>query len=131
MGVVRRNGGECSCMARYTGPVNRLSRREGVDLYLKGGHRPNEKLEKRLAQTPGQTRSRRRRLSDYGIQLREKQKLKRIYGVFERQFRVTFERASRKQGVTGENLIQLLERRLDNVVFRLLFASSRRESRQM
>jgi len=118
-------------MARYTGPVNRLARREGVDLFLKGGHRANEKLEKRLTKVPGQAVARRRKLADYGIQLREKQKLKRIYGVLERQFRVTFQRAVKKQGVTGENLIQLLERRLDNVVFRLFFASSRPEARQI
>jgi small subunit ribosomal protein S4 len=118
-------------MGRYTGPVNRLSRREGVDLFLKSGHRGNAKLEKRLSKKPGQAPPKRGKLSDYGVQLREKQKMKRIYGVLERQFRVTFARANRKQGVTGENLIQLLECRLDNVVFRLLFASSRRESRQL
>ncbi|OGW76827.1 MAG: 30S ribosomal protein S4 [Omnitrophica bacterium RIFCSPHIGHO2_02_FULL_49_9] len=118
-------------MARYTGPVFRLSRREGVDLFLKGGHRRNEKLEKRLTQIPGTAKSRRMKLSDYGLQLREKQKLKRIYGVLERQFRVFFNRAALKTGVTGETLIQLLERRLDNVVFRLFFATSRREARQL
>jgi small subunit ribosomal protein S4 len=118
-------------MARYTGPVNRLARREGVDLFLKGGHRANAKLEKRLSKHPGQSVGRRSKLSDYGVQLREKQKLKRIYGVLERQFRVTFQRATKKQGVTGENLIQLLESRLDNTVFRLFFASSRPEARQL
>ncbi len=118
-------------MGRYTGPVNRLSRREGVNLFLKGGHRSNERLEKRISKLPGQATGRRSKLSDYGIQLREKQKLKRIYGLLERQFRVFFSRAAKKKGVTGETLIQLLERRLDNVVFRLFFASSRREARQM
>jgi small subunit ribosomal protein S4 len=118
-------------MARYTGPVNRLARREGIDLFLKGGHRPNEKLEKRLNKPPGKAMPPRGKMSNYAVQLREKQKLKRIYGVLERQFRVIFERASKKQGVTGENLIQLLERRIDNVIFRLLFASSRREARQI
>lgn len=118
-------------MARYIGPVHRLARREGVDLFLKGGHRRNEKLEKRLEKLPGQSRQRRAKISDYGVQLREKQKLKRIYGLLERQFRVFFARAAKKQGVTGENLIQLLERRLDNVVYRLFFAASRREARQL
>ncbi|OGX05146.1 MAG: 30S ribosomal protein S4 [Omnitrophica bacterium RIFCSPLOWO2_12_FULL_50_11] len=118
-------------MARYLGPVHRLARREGVDLFLKGGHRRNEKLEKRLGKPPGQSRERRAKISDYGIQLREKQKLKRIYGLLERQFRVFFKRASKQRGVTGENLVQLLERRLDNVVFRSFFAASRREARQL
>ncbi len=119
-------------MARYRGPVNRLSRREGVNLQLKGGRRSDDKLRERLEQPPGQHgRSRRSKISDYGLQLREKQKLKRIYGMLERQFRVFFQRAARKSGVTGENLIQLLESRLDNVVYRLLFAATRREARQM
>lgn len=118
-------------MARYTGPVQRLQRREGVNLYLKGGHRANDKAERRIDRVPGQHGARRTKLSDYGVQLREKQKLKRIYGVLERQFRITFARAAGMSGITGENLIQLLERRLDNVVYRLLFASSRREARQM
>ncbi len=119
-------------MGRHLGPVVRLSRREGVDLGHKS-RRSGEKVAKRLSQVPGQhgpTR-RGRKSSDYGIQLREKQKLKRIYGMLERQFRVFFDRASRKGGVTGENLIQLLERRLDNVIYRLYFAATRREARQM
>ncbi len=120
-------------MGRYTGPVIRLCRREGVDLFLKGSRHSTEEISKRLSQPPGQHGPTRRgkKSSDYGIQLREKQKLKRIYGMLEKQFRVFFARASQKRGITGENLIQLLERRLDNVVYRLLFASTRREARQM
>ncbi|MBU3759066.1 MAG: 30S ribosomal protein S4 [Candidatus Omnitrophica bacterium] len=118
-------------MGRYTGPVVRLSRREGVNLFLKGSRRSDDKIAKRLEQAPGMHGARRGKLSDYGMQLREKQKLKRIYGLLERQFRVFFKRASRQQGVTGENLIQLLESRLDNVVYRLLFVQTRREARQM
>lgn len=118
-------------MGRYLGPVHRLSRREGVNLYLKGGHRANDKSEKRIDQAPGQHGARRKKMSDYGSQLREKQKMKRIYGLMERQFRVFFNRAVKKRGITGEILIELLERRLDNVVYRLLFANSRREARQM
>lgn len=118
-------------MGRYTGPVVRLSRREGVNLFLKGSRRSDDKVAKRLEQAPGMHGARRGKLSDYGMQLREKQKLKRIYGLLERQFRVVFKRASRKQGVTGENLIQLLESRLDNVVYRLMYAQTRREARQM
>lgn len=121
-------------MGRYRGPVIRLCRREGVDLFLKSSsRRSNDKVSKRLAQVPGQhgASRRNRKSSDYGLQLREKQKLKRIYGMLERQFRVFFSRAVRKRGITGENLIQLLERRLDNVVYRLLFAATRAEARQM
>ncbi len=118
-------------MGRYTGPVVRLSRREGINLFLKGSRRSDDKVAKRLEKAPGMHGARRGKLSDYGLQLREKQKLKRIYGLMEKQFRVFFKRASRKQGVTGENLIQLLESRLDNVVYRLLYATTRRESRQM
>ncbi len=118
-------------MARYTAPVIRLHRREGINLSLKGRRATDEKYDKRLTQPPGQHGKGRTKLSDYGIQLREKQKLKRIYGMLERQFRVFFARAVKKRGVTGETLIQLLERRLDNVVYRLLFASTRREARQM
>ena len=119
-------------MARYTGPSCRLCRREGMKLFLKGTKcsTPKCAIEKR-AFPPGQHGQIRIKLSDYGIQLREKQKLKRIYGMLERQFRVFFARAVKKRGVTGETLIQLLERRLDNVVYRLLFASTRREARQM
>ena len=120
-------------MGRYTGPVVRLNRREGINLYLKGRRATDEKYEKRLTQAPGQHGVGRhaKKLSDYGVQLREKQKLKRIYGVLERQFRVFFDRAAKKRGVTGETLIQLLEQRLDNTVYRLLFATTRREARQM
>lgn len=118
-------------MGKYTGPVVRLSRREGVNLYLKGSRRSDDKVAKRLEAAPGMHGARRKKLSDYGLQLREKQKLKRIYGLYERQFRVFFQRAQRKQGVTGENLIQLLESRLDNVVYRLLYTQTRREARQL
>ena len=118
-------------MGRYTGPVIRLNRREGVNLALKGRRSTDEKYEKRIGQPPGQHGKNRQKLSDYGVQLREKQKVKRIYGMLERQFRVLFARAVKKRGVTGEALIQLLERRLDNVVYRLLFGSTRREARQM
>jgi small subunit ribosomal protein S4 len=121
-------------MARYRGPACRLCRREGVRLYLKGERCFSAKcaIEKR-AYPPGEhahARAR-RRISDYGIQLREKQKLRRVYGVLERQFRRYFKEATRRPGVTGETLLQLLERRLDNVVHRLGFASSRREARQL
>lgn len=118
-------------MGRYRGPALRLHRREGVNLGLKGRRATDEKYDKRLTQQPGQHAKTRSKLSDYGVQLREKQKLKRIYGMMERQFRVFFARAAKKRGVTGEVLIQLLERRLDNVIYRLLFANSRREARQM
>lgn len=118
-------------MARYTGPVIRLHRREGVNLALKGRRSTDEKYDRRLTQPPGQHGKARQKLSDYGIQLREKQKLKRIYGMLERQFRVFFARAVSKRGVTGEMLIELLERRLDNVVYRMLFAGTRKEARQM
>ena len=118
-------------MGRYRGPVIRLHRREGVNLGLKGRRTTDEKHDKRLSKPPGQHGLSRQKLSDYGVQLREKQKMKRIYGVSERQFRVFFARAVRMKGVTGEMLIQLLERRLDNVVFRLLLSASRREARQM
>ncbi len=118
-------------MGRYRGPVIRLHRREGVNLGLKGRRLTDEKYDRRLSKPPGQHGMTRLKLSDYGVQMREKQKLKRIYGLLERQFRVFFQRAVRMKGVTGEMLIQLLERRLDNVAFRLFFASSRREARQM
>ena len=108
-----------------------MHRREGVNLGLKGRRTTDEKHDKRLSKPPGQHGLSRQKLSDYGVQLREKQKMKRIYGVTERQFRVFFARAVKMKGVTGEMLIQLHERRLDNVVFRLLFAASRREARQM
>lgn len=118
-------------MGRYRGPVIRLHRLEGVNLALKGRRTSDEKYDRRLTQIPGQHGKSRSKLSDYGVQLREKQKLKRIYGMMERQFRVFFGRAAKKRGVTGEMLIELLERRLDNVVYRLLFSGTRRESRQM
>ncbi|HUU54826.1 MAG TPA: 30S ribosomal protein S4 [Armatimonadota bacterium] len=121
-------------MARYRGAVCRLCRREGVRLYLKGERCFSGKcaIEKR-AYPPGEQAQRRtrRRISDYGIQLREKQKLRRMYGVLERQFRSYFAQAARRSGVTGEALLQLLERRLDNVVWRLGFASSRPQAREL
>ncbi len=121
-------------MAKYNDAVCRLCRREGVKLYLKGEkcYSPKCIMEKR-PYPPGKSsdRGRRAKVSDYGIRLREKQKARRIYGVMEKQFRRYFDMASREKGLTGENLIRLLERRLDNVVYRLGFASSRREARQL
>lgn len=117
-------------MARYIGPKCRLARREGTDLELKSGARPIEsKCDLKTA--PGQHGARRGRLSDYGNQLREKQKLKRLYGVLERQFRNYYKKASQRKGSTGENLLQLLEQRLDNVVYRMGFGSTRAEARQL
>jgi small subunit ribosomal protein S4 len=122
-------------MARYTGPVCRLCRREGEKLFLKGQRCFTEKCAiERRNYPPGQhglTRGRRRRLSDYGLRLREKQKVKRIYGLAERQFRNLFDRALQMPGVTGENLIVALETRLDNVVYRLGLAPSRKAARQL
>jgi len=119
-------------VAKYSGPACRLCRREGVKLFLKGSRCMTEKCAiERRAYPPGQHGQGRPRLSEYSAQLREKQKLKRIYGVLERQFRGTFSRAERQQGVTGENLLRMLERRLDNVVYRLGFAASRKEARQL
>ena len=118
-------------MAKYRGPVCRLCRREGVKLF-KGTRCMTEKCAvERRSYPPGQHGQGRQRLSDYSAQLREKQKLKRIYGLQERQFRGLFERAERKTGVTGEHLLKLLECRLDNVVYRLGFAASRKEARQL
>lgn len=117
-------------MARYIGPTCKLSRREGTDLFLKSGIRPLES-KCRAESIPGQHGQRRSRLSDYGVQLREKQKVRRIYGVLEKQFRNYYKEAARIPGVTGENLLQLLERRLDNVVYRMGFASTRAEARQL
>jgi small subunit ribosomal protein S4 len=119
-------------MARYLGAACRLCRREGTKLFLKGDRCFSEKcaIEKR-AYPPGQHGQGRTRFSDYGVQLREKQKVKRMYGLLEHQFRTTFDRASRMKGRSGENLLLLLERRLDNVVFRLGFATSRNEARQL
>ena len=118
-------------MARYTGPKCRLSRREGADLLLKSRARPLDSKCK-LDTPPGQHGARRqRRMSDYALQLREKQKLRRIYGVLERQFRNYYKRAAQKKGATGENLLQFLECRLDNVVYRMGFGATRAESRQL
>jgi len=119
-------------MARYTGPVCRLCRREGMKLFLKGTRCNTEKcaLAKR-AYAPGQHGKNRIKLSNYGMQLREKQKVKRIYGVLEKQFRKYFDIASKTKGVTGKVLLQLLERRLDNVIYRMNFALSRSEARQV
>ncbi len=118
-------------MARYTGPRCRLSRREGMDLMLTSRTRPLDSKCK-LDTPPGQHGVRRqRRMSDYALQLREKQKLRRIYGVLERQFRNYYKNAARRKGATGENLFRLLECRLDNVVYRMGFGSTRAESRQL
>jgi small subunit ribosomal protein S4 len=117
-------------MARYIGPTCKLSRREGTDLYLKSRGVSLEKKCK-LDKVPGQHGENKARLSDYGVQLREKQKVRRIYGVLERQFRNYFKEAARSKGSTGENLLRLLECRLDNVVYRMGFGSTRAESRQL
>ena len=117
-------------MARYLGPKCKLSRREGTDLFLKSGVRPIDSKCKTEA-IPGQHGQRRGRLSDYGVQLREKQKVRRTYGVLEKQFRGYYKEAARQKGATGENLLQLLECRLDNVVYRMGFGSTRAESRQL
>jgi small subunit ribosomal protein S4 len=119
-------------MARYTGPVERIERRLGVSLELKGERRLAGKsaLDKR-PYAPGQHGQRRSKISEYGLQLREKQKIKYYYGVLEKQFRRFFKEANRQEGSTGENLIRLLERRLDNVVYRMGFASTRRFARQL
>ncbi len=119
-------------MARHIGAVCRLCRREGMQLFLKGERCFKDKCAvKRRNYAPGQHGKRRLKLQGYGLQLREKQKVKRIYGVLERQFRVYFQRAAARKGVTGENLLSLLERRLDNVVYRLGFAASRSQARQL
>ena len=117
-------------MARYLGPKLKLSRREGTDLYLKSGVRPIDSKCK-IDNAPGQHGVRRGRLSDYAVQLREKQKVRRLYGVLEKQFRNYYKKADRKRGATGENLLKLLESRLDNVVYRMGFGSTRAESRQL
>jgi len=117
-------------LARYTGPSCRLCRRQNMELYLKGERCYTDKCAiKRRNYPPGQHGQLRTKLSDYGVQLREKQKVRRIYGILEKQFRGYFEEADRMRGVTGENLLSLLERRLDNVVYRLGFAASRTEAR--
>ena len=117
-------------MARYLGPTCKLSRREGTDLLLKSGVRSLEsKCKAELL--PGMHGSKRQRLTDFAVQLRAKQKLRRIYGVLEKQFRNYYKKAFKLDGSTGENLLQLLERRLDNVVYRLGFAATRAEARQL
>ena len=119
-------------MARYTGPVCRLCRREGAKLYLKGDKCYGDKCAfTKRAYAPGQHGQGRKKVSEYGLQLREKQKARRIYGILEGQFRKYFDRAERTKGITGENLLVLLERRLDNAVFRMGFAASRNQARQL
>ena len=120
-------------MARYVGPVCRLCRREGMKLFLKGERCYGEKcgIEKRNVPPGEHGKTRKARLVGYGLQLREKQKVKRTYGVLENQFRRYFEAADRQRGITGERLLQLLERRLDNVVYRLGLATSRPQARQL
>ena len=119
-------------MAKYTGSVCRLCRREGLKLYLKGDRCFTPKCAaERKAYAPGQHGQGRKKVSEYGLQLREKQKARRIYGILEKQFRRYFEKAERQSGITGENLLRLLERRLDNVVYRLGLGSSRSEARQL
>jgi small subunit ribosomal protein S4 len=117
-------------MARYTGPTCKLARREGTDLSLKSRARSLD-TKCNLEKIPGQAGDRRRRVSDYGLQLREKQKVRRIYGVMEKQFRNYYKKAASTKGATGENLLRLLERRLDNVVYRMGFGSTRAEARQL
>jgi len=117
-------------MARYIGPKCKLSRREGTDLFLKSGAKALDS-KCNLETAPGMHGARRGRLSEYGTQLREKQKVRRLYGVLEKQFRGYYKEAARKKGATGENLLQLLEQRLDNVVYRMGFGSTRAESRQL
>jgi len=117
-------------MAKYTGPKCKLSRREGTDLFLKSRARGLE-TKCKMDKTPGQHGDKRKRLSDYATQLREKQKLRRLYGVLEKQFHNYYKEASRLKGSTGENLLKLLECRLDNVVFRMGFAVTRAEARQL
>jgi len=117
-------------MARYLGPKLKLSRREGTDLFLKSGVRAID-TKCKLETAPGQHGAARTRISDYGLQLREKQKVRRIYGVLEKQFRNYYKKAASIKGNTGENLLQLLEQRLDNVVYRMGYASTRAEARQL
>src|ERR1700727_3634139 len=118
-------------MAKYTGPKCKLSRREGTDLFLKSGTKPLESKCK-LEVPPGGVKSeRKQRLSEYGLQLREKQKLRRMYGVLERQSRNYYHKAAGRPGATGETLLQFLECRLDNVVYRMGFAATRAEARQL
>jgi small subunit ribosomal protein S4 len=119
-------------LARYTGSVCRLCRREGIKLFLKGSRCETAKCAiERRAYLPGQHGQGRKQFSEYGVQLREKQKLKRFYGILEKQFRITFAAADRKKGITGENLLQSLELRLDNVVYRMGLGESRNSARQL
>ena len=119
-------------MARYNGPVCRLCRREGTKLYLKGERCMSDKCSVALRPTaPGQHGAAKKKMGEYGMQLREKQKAKRIYGVLEKQFKTYYTMAEKKEGMTGENLLSILERRLDNVVFRMGLAESRNEARQL
>lgn len=117
-------------MARYIGPKCKLARREGTDLFLKSGVKALD-AKCNMATAPGQHGQKRARLSDYGVQLREKQKVRRIYGILENQFRRYYSEASRKKGSTGETLLKLLESRLDNVAYRAGFAATRAEGRQL
>ncbi|WHL24894.1 MAG: 30S ribosomal protein S4 [Candidatus Blochmannia vicinus] len=117
-------------MAKYLGPKLKLSRREGTDLFLKSGIRPIDSKCK-PEQPPGQHNIRKSRLSDYGIQLREKQKVRRMYGILERQFSNYYKKATRIKGNTGENLLKLLESRLDNIIYRMGFGATRAEARQL
>jgi len=120
-------------MAKYTGPSCKLCRREMQPLMLKGQRCLTDKcpIKGKKKYPPGPPRKRRAKMSDYAVQLREKQKIKRSYGMLEKQFKIFFERANRMKGVTGDNLLSLLERRLDNVVYRMGFASSRSQARQL
>ncbi len=117
-------------MARYIGPKCKLARREGTDLFLKSGIRSIESKCK-IDQIPGQHGGRRAKVTEYGLQLREKQKVRRIYGVLEKKFRLYYKEADRRKGSTGVNLLQILESRLDNVVYRMGYASTRAEARQL
>src|SRR5262245_3206497 len=117
-------------MAKYTGPKCKLARREGTDLFLKSGVKPLES-KCRFEVAPGGNKERRGRQSEYGTQLREKQKLRRMYGLLERQFRTYYQRAAGRPGATGELLLKMLESRLDNVVYRMGFATTRAEARQL
>ena len=119
-------------MARYTGPVCRLCRREGTKLYLKGDRCTSGKCAlDRRSTAPGQHGAANKKMREYGLQMREKQKTRRYYGVLEKQFKNYFAEADRKEGMTGENLLKLIERRLDNVVYRMGMAESRKEARQL
>ena len=132
MVAVRLSGEGSSCMARCTGSVCRLCRRENQKLFLKGDRCMTDKCAfERRGYPPGQHGQGRIKFSEYGLQLREKQKIKRIYGLMETQFRNLFEKAEQTKGVTGSNLLTMLERRLDNVVYRSGFANSRTEARQL